>query len=80
MRLSGSRVRSRGLPSSASRWFEALRAVADDVRDAMSIRFTEDVRRASMRVLLPLGVLVLPAFVLACLVPLFIGGLQGIAG
>ena len=59
---------------------EALRAVADDVRDAMSIRFTEDVRRASMRVLLPLGVLVLPAFVLACLVPLFIGGLQGIAG
>ena len=59
---------------------DALRAVADDVRDAMSIRFTEDVRRASMRVLLPLGVLVLPAFVLACLVPLFIGGLQGIAG
>jgi tight adherence protein C len=58
---------------------EALRAVADDVRDAMSIRFTEDVRRASMRVLLPLGVLVLPAFVLACLVPLFIGGLREIA-
>lgn len=58
---------------------EALRAVADDVRDAMSIRFTEDVRRASMRVLLPLGVLVLPAFVLACLVPLFIGGLRGIS-
>jgi hypothetical protein len=59
---------------------DALRAVADDVRDAMSIRFTEDVRRASMRVLLPLGVLVLPAFVLACLVPLFIGGLRGISG
>lgn len=59
---------------------EALRSVADDVRDAMSIRFTEDVRRASMRVLLPLGVLVLPAFVLACLVPLFLGGLRGISG
>jgi Flp pilus assembly protein TadB len=58
---------------------EALCAVADDVRGAMSIRFTEDVRRASMRVLLPLGVLVLPAFVLACLVPLFVGGLSGIA-
>jgi tight adherence protein C len=58
---------------------EALRAVADDVRDAISIRFTEDVRRASMRVLLPLGVLVLPAFVLACLIPLFLGGLRGIA-
>jgi Flp pilus assembly protein TadB len=58
---------------------EALRSVADDVRDGLSIRFTEDVRRASMRVLLPLGVLVLPAFVLACLVPLFVGGLRGIA-
>ena len=59
---------------------DALRAVADDVRETMSIRFTEDVRRASMRVLLPLGVLVLPAFVLACLVPLFLGGLRGISG
>jgi tight adherence protein C len=59
---------------------DALRALADDVRDGVSLRFAEDVRRASMRVLVPLGVLVLPAFVLACLVPLFIGGLQGIAG
>jgi len=59
---------------------DSLRALADDVRDAVSLRFAEDVRRASMRVLVPLGVLVLPAFVLACLVPLFLGGLQGLAG
>jgi Flp pilus assembly protein TadB len=59
---------------------QALRALADDVHDAVALRFAEDVRRASMRVLLPLGFLVLPAFVLACLVPLFVGGLQGIAG
>ncbi len=58
----------------------ALRALAADLDERASLRLTEDVRRASMRVLVPLGVLVLPAFVLACLVPLFVGGLQGIAG
>jgi tight adherence protein C len=58
----------------------SLRALAEDVRDASQLHLVEDVRRASMRVLVPLGVLILPAFVLACLVPLFVGGMQGIAG
>jgi tight adherence protein C len=57
-----------------------LRVLADDVFDRASLRLAEDVRRASVRVLVPLSILVLPAFVLACLVPLFVGGLQGIAG
>ncbi len=58
----------------------ALTSLADDLREGASIALAEDIRRASVRVLVPLGVLVLPAFVLACLVPLFVGGLQGIAG
>ncbi len=58
----------------------ALRTLADDVRDRRSVELAEDVRRASVRVLVPLGVVILPAFVLACLVPLFLGGLEGIAG
>ncbi|MGH2759990.1 MAG: type II secretion system F family protein [Actinomycetota bacterium] len=58
----------------------ALRSLADELRERGSITLAEDVRRASVRVLIPLGVLVLPAFVLACLVPLFVGGLEGIAG
>jgi tight adherence protein C len=58
----------------------ALRSLADELRDRSSITLAEDIRRASVRVLVPLGVLVLPAFVLACLVPLFVGGLEGIAG
>jgi len=58
----------------------ALRTLADDVRDRRSLELAEDVRRASVRVLVPLGVVILPAFVLACLVPLFLGGLEGIAG
>lgn len=58
----------------------ALRELADELREQSSIALAEDIRRASVRVLLPLGLLVLPAFVLACLVPLFVGGLEGIAG
>ncbi len=58
----------------------ALRSLADDIRESASTRLAEDVRRASVHVLVPLSVLVLPAFVLACLVPLFVGGLQQIAG
>jgi Flp pilus assembly protein TadB len=57
----------------------ALRSLADDIRGSASMRLAEDVRRASVHVLVPLSVLVLPAFVLACLVPLFVGGLQQIA-
>jgi tight adherence protein C len=57
-----------------------LRSLSDDIREQASIRLAGDIRRASVRVLVPLGVLVLPAFVLACLVPLFVGGLEGIAG
>jgi Flp pilus assembly protein TadB len=56
-----------------------LRLLADDVRDAAAARLEEDVRKASVRVLLPLGLLILPAFVLSCLVPLLVGGLGGIS-
>ena len=59
---------------------DAMRNLASDIDERASIALAEDSRRASVRVLLPLGLLVLPAFVLACLVPLFVGGLQGIAG
>lgn len=58
----------------------ALRSLAEDIRETSSMHLAEDVRRASLRVLVPLSLLVLPAFVLACLVPLFVGGLQQIAG
>lgn len=58
----------------------AMLALSNDVRERNRIRASEDVRRASVRVLLPLGGLVLPAFVLACLVPLFVGGLSGLTG
>lgn len=59
---------------------DALRSLAADIRRRSSLHLAEDIRRASVRVLLPLGVLILPAFVLACLVPLFVGGFEGIAG
>lgn len=62
-----------GVPLAAT-----LRGLADDVRDASTARLEEDVRRASVRVLIPLGLLILPAFVLSCLVPLLIGGLGGL--
>ncbi len=58
----------------------ALRDLADDVRERSAVALNEDVRRASVRVLVPLGLLVLPAFVLSCLVPLFAGGLVGLSG
>jgi tight adherence protein C len=58
----------------------ALRDLADDAREASSADVQESVRRASVRVLLPLGLLILPAFLLSCLVPLFAGGLFGISG
>jgi tight adherence protein C len=57
-----------------------LRSLADELRSEASIALAEDIRKASVRVLVPLGLLVLPAFVLACLVPLFVGGLEGITG
>jgi len=88
------REATRGLPYPADRFVEAveastslgvplapaLRALGDDVRERSIVDMNEDVRRASVRVLLPLGVLVLPAFVLSCLVPLFAGGLAGLSG
>jgi Flp pilus assembly protein TadB len=58
----------------------ALRSLADELREQASLELAEDVRKASVRVLVPLGLVVLPAFVLACLVPLFVGGLEGITG
>ena len=58
----------------------AMRALAADLHDADRLRLTTDVRKASIKVLLPLGVLILPAFVLACLVPLFVGGMSSLAG
>lgn len=57
-----------------------LREIADEVRERSVSELSEEVRRASIRVLVPLGLLILPAFVLSCLVPLLAGGLQGIAG
>lgn len=57
-----------------------LRALADDLRRRTDAELSEDVRRASVRVLAPLGVFILPAFVLACLVPLLAGGLGGLTG
>jgi len=58
----------------------ALRDLADDLRERAAADLNENVRRASVRVLVPLGLLVLPAFVLSCLVPLFAGGLVGLSG
>lgn len=58
----------------------SLRSLSDDIRERTSLSLTEDARKASIRVLVPLGVVVLPAFVLACLVPLFVGGLSAVAG
>lgn len=58
----------------------ALRVLADDIRERSAAALNEDVRRASVRVLVPLGLLILPAFVLSCLVPLFAGGLIGLSG
>jgi Flp pilus assembly protein TadB len=58
----------------------AMRSLSVELRERIATRDEEDARRASMRVLAPLALLILPAFVLSCLVPLFLGGLQGIAG
>jgi Flp pilus assembly protein TadB len=58
----------------------SYRALAGDLEHAEASRLAEDVRRCSIRVLVPLGLLILPAFVLACLVPLFVGGLRGVVG
>jgi Flp pilus assembly protein TadB len=63
-----------GVPVAAS-----LRALADDVRDERAAELTEQVRAASIKVLVPLGLVILPAFVLSCLVPLFLGGLRGLS-
>lgn len=57
----------------------SMRALADDIRSARSAEIAEDVRRASVKVLVPLCLLILPAFVLACLVPVFLNGLRGIS-
>jgi pilus assembly protein TadC len=57
-----------------------LRSLADEINERTIHEQSEDVRRASVRVLIPLGLLILPAFVLSCLVPLLVGGLSGIAG
>ncbi|HVL82290.1 MAG TPA: type II secretion system F family protein [Actinomycetota bacterium] len=53
-----------------------LRALGDDLRRDHAAAVISDVRAASVKVLLPLGLLILPAFVLACLVPLVLGGLD----
>ena len=58
----------------------AMRALADELRERSAVQLNEDVRRASVRVLVPVGLLILPAFVLSCLVPLFAGGLVGLSG
>lgn len=68
--LEGARL---GVPLAAP-----LRALAAEIREIEVSRTAEAVREASVRVLLPLGLLILPAFVLTCLVPLLLGGLEGI--
>jgi Flp pilus assembly protein TadB len=55
-----------------------LRRLAAEIRSARSAERAEAVRRASVGVLVPLVLVILPAFVLACLVPLFWGGLAAL--
>jgi tight adherence protein B len=57
-----------------------LRGLSEQIRADQRLQASESIRRASIRVLVPLGALVLPAFVLACLVPLFAGGLDALSG
>lgn len=61
-----------GVPVASS-----LRALAAETRHALNTEIAEEMRRASLKVLLPLALMILPAFVLACLVPLFLNGLRG---
>lgn len=58
---------------------DTLRAMARDIAESQDAATAEQVRAASLKVLVPLGLLVLPAFVLTCLVPLFLNGLREIA-
>lgn len=58
---------------------DTLRSLAEDIRDANAADLEERVRIAGVKVLVPLSLLILPAFVLSCLVPLFVGGLKGIS-
>lgn len=58
---------------------ETLRGLAQEIREARAAAINERVRAASLKVLLPLGLLILPSFVLSCLVPLFVNGLRGIS-
>lgn len=57
----------------------ALRRLAADLEEDRRFAAAEHARAASVRVLVPLGLLVLPAFVLTCLVPLLLAGLGGIS-
>lgn len=57
----------------------ALRRLAADLERDQRAAAAEHARAASVRVLVPLGLLVLPAFVLTCLVPLLLAGLEGIS-
>jgi pilus assembly protein TadC len=57
---------------------DSLRALADDIREEQSASTAEAIQKSSLKVLLPLVLLILPSFVLACLVPLFLGGLHGL--
>lgn len=56
-----------------------LRRLAEELERDQRAAAAEHARAASVRVLVPLGLLVLPAFVLTCLVPLLLAGLEGIA-
>ncbi|HVE93022.1 MAG TPA: type II secretion system F family protein [Actinomycetota bacterium] len=63
-----------GVPLASS-----LRAMSDDIVESLQATASEEVRKSSVRVLVPLGLLILPSFVLSCLVPLLLGGLEGIS-
>jgi len=56
-----------------------LRTLSDELRETEASRVEEAVRAASVRVLVPVALCILPAFVLAGLVPLLLTGLEGIS-
>lgn len=63
---------------SGARISERLREFSSDLRLLDATDASTSARAASVKVLLPLGFLILPAFVLTCMVPLFTQGLSGL--
>ena len=68
-------VRTERLGSSLA---EALRELADDVRDERRSRATETARKAPVKMLFPLVFMVLPAFLLLTVVPVLIATVRSL--